>query len=458
MELTPFRELVKREQEYANSNIIKITEQQKIIYKNQDFLLKYEPTSFDDFVGNQYNLKNVLTWVNSPPEETESAAILLAPSGVGKSLLIKLLVDTCNSSQLEIKNLSEKTDQDIEQIISGKTNTKSIIDLFKEEDDQEPSSKPKNTIFTIDNVDSKITTEKDYIPKLQKKLKKNSRLFLTASVNIIKKLNKLKQVKLFAFTRVENKELKPFVQKIIRLERKRSSEDFGDHVFNQSNGDVRATLKNLEILLVKKSRDIVMLRDQDILVTDIAKKFLYYDVEGSVIDTRELSFQRKMYLSESDTYCLVYSLHENYISRLSDIDDLSNIADDFSYMDLIKANDLSFETYLDSMFGAVIPSERIKNIVYDEKTGGPKKKKLNKELRPYKIISSSNQRIISKNKVETAAKSFKIYEHYPYEELLEIIKLRCSLEPELKDKHSWFFNRFGSKKKQTSKKEVVLST
>ena len=134
MELTPFRELVKREQEYANSNIIKITEQQKIIYKNQDFLLKYEPTSFDDFVGNQYNLKNVLKWINSPSEETESAAILLAPSGVGKSLLIKLLVDTYNSSQLEIKNLSEKTDQDIEQIISGKTNTKSIIDLFKEDD------------------------------------------------------------------------------------------------------------------------------------------------------------------------------------------------------------------------------------------------------------------------------------------------------------------------------------
>ena len=93
-------------------------------------------------------------------------------------------------------------------------------------------------------------------------IKDGIKVIATANSNMIKKLNKLKYIKIFEFKRVEASELKNLVNKIVRLERKRTNYDFPDFVFSQSNGDVRATLKNLEILLQKKTRDINMMRDQ----------------------------------------------------------------------------------------------------------------------------------------------------------------------------------------------------
>lgn len=445
MELTPFSDLIQKETAIANSFSPPKND-------NFDFTSKYEPTSFEDFIGNKTALQTLLNWIESP---TETASILFAPSGVGKSLIIKLITKQYKKSDtLEIVDLTYKDDKQIEDLILGKEQTCTILDLFK--DDPLRNKKPK--LFVIDNADAKLTSDKEYISKIQKKMaalkNKHNRLFCTASINMIKKLNKIKHVKLFAFTRVENKDLKTFVNKIIRLERKRSSEDFGDHVYSQSNGDVRATLKNLEILLVKKSRNIVMTRDQDMLVTDVAEKLLYY-TKNNVKDepVPDINFKEKLYMSETDTYSLVYSIHENFPTRLKNIDDISTISDDLSFMDFLKGYDNSFDTVFDAVFGAVYPSQRIKHSLTEKETSRDSLWVQNKkDLRPYKIISSSNQRIISKNKADSAARNLKIYNKLPYTELLEIVKI-IAVKNNCRDDYSWFFNRFSNKKK-TPKKDA----
>jgi len=248
---------------------------------------------------------------------------------------------------------------------------------------------------------------------------------------MIKKLNKLKHIKTIEFKRVEQEELKVFITKIVRLERKRTPYDFPDYVFSQSDGDVRATLKNLEILLYKKSREINMVRDQEFSSLDVIDKL--FDKSSG------LELNDCFRLAECDTFSIIYGIHENYPQRLSSTDQLSKIADFFSDFDTGKnsSNDNSADCF-DIINGVVAPAILTKY----EMT-----KKNYPSLKTYKIISSSNQRVISKNKITSALKNMKLHNlsvHNP--ETHEIIRLQ-SIKDGTCDNYRWFFNRYLDKKR-----------
>ena len=189
------------------------------------------------------------------------------------------------------------------------------------------------------------------------------------------------------------------------------------------------------------------------LITDVAEKLLYY-TKNNIKDepVTDINFKEKLYMSETDTYSLVYSIHENFPTRLKNIHDISTISDDLSFMDFLKGSDNSFDTVFDAVFGAVYPSQRIKlSLINDSSTSGDCLWVQNKkDLRPYKIISSSNQRIISKNKADSAARNLKIFNKVPYTDLLEIVKI-IAVKNNCREDYSWFFNRFSNKKKNPKK-------
>ena len=78
-------------------------------------------------------------------------------------------------------------------------------------------------------------------------------------------------------------------------------------------------------------------------------------------------------------------------------------------------------------------------------------------MRPYKIISSSNQRVISKNKVEAASRHFNLSFGINNPEILCAVKLLAT-STGCESNFRWFFNRFSSKKRAASKKEALPST
>tara|TARA_B100000073_G_scaffold336429_1_gene331212 strand:+ start:1600 stop:2964 length:1365 start_codon:yes stop_codon:yes gene_type:complete len=426
MELTPFRNFPKINNKIPDDAII----------NNADLCLKYKPTTFDDFIGNKNELDIAKTWIQNY-ESPEKMAIVYAPPGVGKSILLELIHKTYNKT-LNIVSTKDKNMDEINSILKGE-HQRTILEAFKEEIPN------KNKLILIDDIDLKIQNEKDFIYIISECVKKNNiRVFCTASSAMIRKLNKIKNIKTIIFNRVNQDDLKQFINKIIRLERIRTPCDFSDHVFKQSNGDVRATMKNLEITLVKNSRSINMDRDQEILTPDLVTE---------LISNKYQTFEQKYRVSQCDTFSLIYSLHQNYPQAVCSIEQMADIANDFSVMDSLTTNNCNDTiTSNDCTQGVCIPVTRLTTSFYE----GEIKAKKNIKILPYKIISSSNQRIISKNKVENACKALNLNFGINNPEVLDAVKLLATKEKR-KDDFIWFFTRFCSKKKNTVLKKVPVA-
>ena len=413
MELTPFRNLPKTEKtlEYTAT---------------ADLSLKYKPDKIDDFVGNKSELETTKSWILNHDSQ-EKMAIMYAPSGVGKSLLLEL-IQKKYSDTMNIVTTKDKSMDEISSILKG-DHQPTILEVFND------VIAKKNKLILIDDIDLKIQSEKEFMNIVSECVKKNNvRVFCTASSAMIRKLNKIKNIKNIIFNRVNQDDLKNFVNKIVRLERKRTPHDFCEHTFKQSNGDVRATIKNLEITLVKNTRNIVMDRDQEILTPDLVSELI-----GNTYKT----FEDKYRMSQCDTFSLIYSLHQNYPQAVCSLEQMSDIANDFSLMDSLR-NNISIDTISinDCAHGVSVPVTRLTSSFYEQKIK-PKKTIV---ISPYKIISSSNQRIISKNKVENACKVLTLNFGINNPEVLEAIKLLATKEKR-KDDFTWFFTRFASKKK-----------
>ena len=316
----------------------------------------------------------------------------------------------------------------------------------------------KSRLVLIDDVDNKILTDKDYINKIRTDATPRTRIICTVPSNMIKKLNKLKYIKNIIFERVSVETLRSLVSRIVRLEKKRTSYDFSDHVYKQSNGDIRATLKNLELLLMKNTRGIDMTRDQEFLTPDVSLMLMNKKIKRT--------FDERYRIGECDTFSLIYTIHENYPERTVSVDQMAEIANDFSIMDYCRQ--FYESTSNDTTHGVVIPTCRLCLPYKPDEDVKCKTKKTSRKspspepeykMRPYKIISSSNQRVISKNKVEAASRHFKLNFGINNPEILCAVKLLAT-STGCESNFRWFFNRFSSKKRGAAapKKEALPST
>ena len=150
----------------------------------------------------------------------------------------------------------------------------------------------------------------------------------------------------------------------------------------------------------------------------------------------DLSFNDRHRFADSDTYAVTYTIHENYPDYVSDIDICHSIAEDMSLMDTVdNVQGFSGDTsYLEPVFGITIPTFRMSQDRKDTK----------KALRPYKIISNSNQTIISRNKMKAASIEIGTI-GMPSIELLDAVPLFAKKSDRVND-FRWFFTRLQKKK------------
>ena len=139
MELTPFRNLPKTEKisHYTDS---------------ADLSLKYKPDKIDDFVGNKSELETTKSWILHDNSQ-EKMAIMYAPPGVGKSLLLELIQKTY-SDTMNIVITKDKSMDEINSILKGE-HQPTILEVFND------VSAKKNKLILIDDIDLKIQSEKD---------------------------------------------------------------------------------------------------------------------------------------------------------------------------------------------------------------------------------------------------------------------------------------------------------
>jgi len=386
---------------------------------------KYAPETLENFVGNKEIKEALLHWVDNPALYKEKVCIVFGPPGVGKSTLLKLI----HQRKGNLCNIVHSVDQEnnILEMLDGNISTKRVVDIFSDEN----GSDKKDTLFLLDDLDK---TEKGYLDNVISKLTRNSKVsthnsrFLTVcDCQMYKKFTKKKNmVKLLLLERVTKSDLHDLITNICNKERKRTPPDFIERVHGQANGDIRASLQNLEILLkTNDTRAIDLSRDQENMIP----------VSTKILMENKMSIQERCRLAESDTYSISYTLHENFPDRTQDLDIISQISDDICTMDILNSSVQTClfnmdNSALESMFGVTIPSARLQT-AYSPTT---------KKLRPYKIISSGNQSIISKNKIIAAQHRVSINTTFPFNEMFEAVQVFAKFNCE--SGFRWFFSRF----------------
>ena len=386
---------------------------------------RYAPESFDNFIGNDDITCALLDWIDNPSTHKEQVCIVFGPPGVGKSTLLNLIHLRKNNLYNTVH--SGDKENNVLEMLDGNISTKRVIDIFS---DRVGDGK-KDNLFLLDDLDK---TEKGYLDNVCSKLIRNSKCsthtnrFLTVcDCQLYKKFTKKKNiVKLLLLERVTKPDLHNLITNICNKERKRTPADFIERVHGQANGDIRASLQNLEILLNSNdTRAIDLSRDQENMIP----------VSTKILMENKMSIQERCRLAESDTYSISYTLHENFPDRTRDLDVMSQISDDISNMDILNSSVQAClfnmdNSNLEAMFGVTIPSARLQT-AYVPST---------KKLRPYKIISSGNQSIISKNKILAAQHRISINTTFPFNEMFEAVPVFANLNCE--SGFRWFFSRF----------------
>ena len=80
-----------------------------------DLSLVYEPTCLEEMLGNREQISQLSQWIED--EETEEKmALVYAPPGVGKTLLLKNIRRQFKDDNRNVVNATELTDEEIEKL------------------------------------------------------------------------------------------------------------------------------------------------------------------------------------------------------------------------------------------------------------------------------------------------------------------------------------------------------
>lgn len=385
---------------------------------DSSFISQHKPSNLDGFIGNKEEILNVRKWLD---ESNNSILLVFGPCGVGKSLLLELLEKEYDYSYSRIP--SESSPEEVLKYIEGK-HEYNIIDSFKN------VKRPQRLGWFLDDLGC-YTSYRLLLENIQKSLYKTGyKVLAMCDLRLMKKFTKISNINTIKFSRVCKEDLKELVKKVCLKERKRVPKDFNDTIFKGSNGDVRGTLQSLELSLRQYQT-----KPNGLELLDMTRDQYYFihDAINSVLNP-ETHFNARIRLSETDTYSMAYSLHENYPSFFSQSEtnwnELCNVIESFSIMDAMSS-ELCDTAAAEITCGVAIPGTILSH--HDKPD----------EFRNYKIISNSNQSIISKNKIDTA--KIKIspigWGTAPPHEFLDIAKLYLAKKENVSDLR-WFSTRF----------------
>lgn len=74
------------------------------------FIEKYQPTNISQIIGNKKIVPDIFKWIQSP---TTKLCLIDGPTGIGKSLCVKLICDELNIQSYYLDNSQENVDINI---------------------------------------------------------------------------------------------------------------------------------------------------------------------------------------------------------------------------------------------------------------------------------------------------------------------------------------------------------
>jgi replication factor C subunit 1 len=288
------------------------------------FTTKYRPNKLSDFVGNHQQIQPFIKWLLTwkPSLKKGKCALIYGQNGVGKSLLVDLMLKKHCYHAIYLSPDDERSKEQIQQSI------KPLLHVKKTFDNQE-------NVLVINDIDSSCgdhgfisaliecikETEIPIICICDDKFSQSLKPLLTHCFDI--KMAKPKYAEIY-----------PLVYKIVTEEKIKISKSSVDKLIEQANGDIRFILNSLQLGIQNKKYS----GSKDVQSANI------FDTTGRLFNM-DATFADKY-----ATYWLAHDIHtlmiqENYIgcimgSKEPDkcIENLVCSADALSDADLLDAN------------------------------------------------------------------------------------------------------------------------
>ena len=292
---------------------------------------KYKPNKLDDFIGNKLVFQPFIQWLLEwKTNNKHKCALVSGVNGIGKSLLVELILKKHNYNIINLSNDEERNKETFNTVIKPLLNIKWSM------------NKQQNALV-ISDIDS---TSKDYgfISSLTLCIKDTQIPIICIcddrySQNIKPILNYCFDIKLF---QPKYDDIYRLVYKVVTNEKIKINKFCVDKLIEESNGDIRFILNNLQIGLKKtdSSKNI-----QTTNIFNTTEKLLNIEIS--------LDEKIKYYWIANDIHTLM--IHENYIlntllcnnNEIKRLENLSYSADSLSDADIFDSKfDFNLKSYV----------------------------------------------------------------------------------------------------------------
>ena len=283
------------------------------------FTSKYRPKKPEDFIGNKPVILPFIRWLLEwdPSNKKTKCALISGFNGIGKSLLVELILNKHNYNRIQLCNDDERNKEYINQIIKPLLKTKKTVN-------------DQDNCLVVEDIDGSCG-DYGFMSSLLECIKESQIPIICIcddrySQNIKPILNYCYDVKLKP---PSFNEVYPLIYKVVTTENIKITKLGVDKLYEESNGDIRFILNSLQLGLKKGDTS------KNIQTSNI------FEITGKLL-SQESNLEEKIryYWMADDINTLM--LQENYISStLTTKDDakrLENIsysADAFSEVDLI---------------------------------------------------------------------------------------------------------------------------
>ncbi|MBN2229903.1 MAG: replication factor C large subunit [Candidatus Thorarchaeota archaeon] len=198
---------------------------------------KHRPTSLKFIVGNSDTIdmlkKWVLSWNKGVPDKR--AVLLIGPPGTGKTATIGALSHDLNMELVEF-NSSDKRNKDSIETLVWRAASQQTLD-------------GRSRIILLDEVDGLSgTSDRGGVGAIQKIIKETVHpIMMTANDPESPRLKDLFKIcQVFTFEPIDINEIIQVLTKIVRLNKAEVSEDVINQIAENSAGDLRAAISDLE--------------------------------------------------------------------------------------------------------------------------------------------------------------------------------------------------------------------
>ncbi len=285
------------------------------------FLDKYEPNSFDNFVGNRGAKEEMASWANNFDNE-KKPLLIVGPTGTGKSTAARILANVNNWQTNEISADEQRDKESLER----------RMELFV----QSISFFNKRNLFIFEDLDFLSSKDKGAITKISEivKIAKNPIIFTATDIYSNQKIKEISaQCRVVNFKRLTYLEISKKLMQIAQEEDIYSNKEALDIIAKNAKGDLRAAILDLEALA-------------DIGVTEKTLSTLGEREREDSIFTTLMNIQMSKNLSEAKKiqdscnidYDMQFAWVNENVSAIYNQPELTKAYDLISYADLMRNN------------------------------------------------------------------------------------------------------------------------